>query len=58
MDAVSSDERHALVSYFRDIDGGDVVALAPWKAGYDQSDGHHHARQCRCESTGAASTVG
>jgi hypothetical protein len=41
---VSTNERQSLVAYFRDIDGGDVVALPPRQAGYDQSDGHAEAR--------------
>ncbi|MGV0812843.1 hypothetical protein ABQF34_12865 [Mycolicibacterium boenickei] len=42
---MSTNERQVLVNYFRDIDGGDVVALPPWQAGYDQSEGHDEARE-------------
>ena len=41
---MSTNERQSLVDYFRDIDGGDVVALPPWQAGYEQSEGHAEAR--------------
>ncbi|HEX7825734.1 MAG TPA: hypothetical protein VF477_12580, partial [Mycobacterium sp.] len=41
---MSTNERQSLVDYFRDIDGGDVVALPPWRAGYEKSEGHAQAR--------------